>query len=228
MSEPNLNSHQSGWYNPGEKLTLLCSKRGQAVKGFFSFNIPGGWDTLWYKTSDNNFVADVDIETGTLKDVTKDCDGGGDVSAPAAEAAPASPAGRTKGATTEHNPFDTPDLIGYCTYGAQEQVHGHAGYYISALTGPAADWAGQARGAGWTVVSDPQPRALVVFDAAAAGNPYGHVAWVDAVNGNDLTITEMNYGRGGTKDNGYHTVGFRQFDTRHIKSGPGLSYILVP
>jgi hypothetical protein len=73
MSDANLGSQQNGWYNPGDQLTLVCSKRGQKVKGFFSFNIPGGWDDLWYKTSDNNFVADVDIETGTLNVVAADC-----------------------------------------------------------------------------------------------------------------------------------------------------------
>jgi len=73
MSDANLSSHQEGWYNVGDKLTLVCSKRGQNVKGFFSFNIPGGWDNLWYQTSDGHFVADVDIETGTLNDVTGVC-----------------------------------------------------------------------------------------------------------------------------------------------------------
>ncbi|WP_418003543.1 hypothetical protein ACNO8X_27330 [Mycobacterium sp. PDNC021] len=77
MSEPNLGSHQDGWYNAGDRVTLMCSQRGQQVKGFFSFNIPGGWDNLWYKTSDGHFVADVDIETGTLNDVTGDCGNGG-------------------------------------------------------------------------------------------------------------------------------------------------------
>ncbi|WP_431235940.1 hypothetical protein ACQ856_28715 (plasmid) [Mycolicibacterium psychrotolerans] len=79
MSDANLGSQQNGWYNPGDQLTLVCSKRGQPVKGFFSFNIPnGGWDNLWYKTSDGNFVADVDIETGTLNDVAgSDCGAGG-------------------------------------------------------------------------------------------------------------------------------------------------------
>lgn len=89
MSDANLNSHQVGWYGPGDKLTLVCSKRGQAVKGYFSFNIPnGGWDNLWYKTSDGSFVADVDIETGTLNDVTADCDQG-PAPAPAPQSAPA-------------------------------------------------------------------------------------------------------------------------------------------
>lgn len=73
MSGPTLDSNQNGWYNPGDRLTLVCSLRGQPVKGYFSFNIPGGWDNLWYKTSDGNFVADVDIETGTLDTVARDC-----------------------------------------------------------------------------------------------------------------------------------------------------------
>jgi hypothetical protein len=83
MSDANLGSQQNGWYNPGDQLTLVCSKRGQAVKGFFSFNIPnGGWDNLWYQTSDGNFVADVDIETGTLNNVTADCGAGAQDPAP--------------------------------------------------------------------------------------------------------------------------------------------------
>ncbi len=74
MSAATLTSSQNGWYNPGDRISLVCSARGQAVKGFFSFNIPnGGWDNLWYKTSDGNYVADVDIETGTLNVVAPDC-----------------------------------------------------------------------------------------------------------------------------------------------------------
>ncbi|AGB22169.1 hypothetical protein Mycsm_01780 [Mycobacterium sp. JS623] len=84
MSDANLNSQQNGWYNAGDHLTLVCSRRGQAVKGYFSFNIPnGGWDNLWYKTSDGNFVADVDIETGTLDVVAPDCGNSGPAPAPA-------------------------------------------------------------------------------------------------------------------------------------------------
>ena len=76
MADANLGSQQNGWYNAGDQLTLVCAKRGQAVKGFFSFNIPnGGWDDLWYKTTDGNYVADVDIETGTLGVVAPDCGG---------------------------------------------------------------------------------------------------------------------------------------------------------
>jgi murein DD-endopeptidase MepM/ murein hydrolase activator NlpD len=78
MTDANLGAQQNGWYNEGDNVTLVCARRGQPVKGFFSFNIPGGgWDNLWYKTSDGNFVADVDIETGTLNVVAPDCGDGG-------------------------------------------------------------------------------------------------------------------------------------------------------
>jgi len=82
MTDASLGSRQDGWYNPGDRLTLVCSKRGQNVKGYFSFNIPGGWDNLWYKTSDGHFVADVDIETGTLDAVAPACGSGGGNHAP--------------------------------------------------------------------------------------------------------------------------------------------------
>src|SRR3954454_22998913 len=36
MSDANLGSQQNGWYNPGDQLALVCSRRGQPVKGFFS------------------------------------------------------------------------------------------------------------------------------------------------------------------------------------------------
>lgn len=115
MSEPNLNSQQNGWYEVGNQLTLMCSKRGQAVKGYFSFNIPGGWDDLWYKTSDGNFVADVDIETGTLDVVAPDCSQlGGGTPPPAQSGGPGgqlrvpldgSP-GTTRGFGNGHNGID--------------------------------------------------------------------------------------------------------------------------
>jgi surface antigen len=139
---------------------------------------------------------------------------------------------RTMGATTDVNPFSSPDLVGYCTYGAQEQVKGNAGYYIAALTGNAEDWPAEARGAGWTVMADAQPRSIVVFDHSLVGG-VGHVAWVDSVDqradGRYLSITEMNFGPGATASNGYHTTGFNQIHTRtNVKDVPGMSYILIP
>ncbi len=74
MSGPSLHTRQDGWYRKGQKLTLACYERGQAVKGYFSSNIPnGGWDNLWYRVSDGHYVADVDIQTGSLQPVTGKC-----------------------------------------------------------------------------------------------------------------------------------------------------------
>ncbi|SOX55110.1 CHAP domain-containing protein [Mycobacterium ahvazicum] len=130
------------------------------------------------------------------------------------------------GRTIDHNPFSG-DYEGYCTWGAQEQIHAHTGYYIKALTGNAEDWANQARAAGWTVSNDAQAHSIAVFSSALVGG-VGHVAWVDAVDGNRLTITEMNMGYGATAANGFRTTGFHQFDTRSVAQAPGMTYILIP
>jgi surface antigen len=135
------------------------------------------------------------------------------------------PPNLAKGATTDHNPLS--GYEGYCTWGAQEQVHAHAGYYVRALTGNAEDWAQQAEAAGWTVVADAQPHSIAVFSSSVVGG-VGHVAWVDAVNGRDMTITEMNMGSGATVANGYRTSGFNEFDTRTVQQVPGISYIVIP
>lgn len=127
--------------------------------------------------------------------------------------------------TTDHNPLG--DYEGYCTWGAQEQIHVHTGYYIRALTGNAENWAHQAQLAGLTVVGAPAPHSIAVFSSSLVGG-VGHVAWVEAVNGTQITITEMNMGSGATVENGYHTTGFHEFDTRTVEDVPGISYILIP
>lgn len=133
---------------------------------------------------------------------------------------------RTKGATTERNPFNG-GYEGYCTWGAQEQIHVHTGYYVRALTGNAENWTAQAQTAGWTVTSEAQPHSVAVYSSGLVGG-VGHVAWVDAVDGPYLTITEMNFGPGATAANGFRTAGFGQFDTRIARDVPGMSYILLP
>lgn len=132
---------------------------------------------------------------------------------------------RTKGATTNRNPLG--GYEGYCTWGAQELVHANTGYYVAALTGNAEIWANQALAAGWTVVSEPQPRSIAVYSSALVGG-VGHVAWVDAVDGGEVTIIEMNVGPGATAANGFRTAGFGEFDTRIVRDIPGVSYILIP
>ena len=230
MTDATLKSTQHGWYEAGQKLTLVCSKRGQSIKGYFSFNLPnGGWDNLWYRTSDGHYVGDVDIDTGTFNAVAPDCSKV-DNPAPANTPAPvAATNGRPKGQTLGSNPYAA-GFTGYCTYGAQEFVKRNAGYYLNE-TRHAMYWDDDARARGWKVVLDAEPRSVVVFEPSVVGG-VGHVAWVNSVDkrsdGRYINITEMNYGAGGTEANGYRTKGFNKENNRIVKDVPGMSYILIP
>lgn len=216
MSAPSLNSQQDGWYGKDDKLTLECFERGEPVKGYFSFNIPnGGWDNLWYRVSDNHFVANVDIETGTLDTVTGEC---GDQPPPPVQAS--STTGRALGKTQPYN-TGTP---GQCTDGAMQKWHEATGDYPD-VHGNAKDWADSASAAQWTVVGDAQPRSIVVFQPGVEGaDPVnGHVAWVNSTSrrpdGLYINLTEMN--------NSQHGGPFHWW-TRDAKDMPGMSYILAP
>ena len=135
-------------------------------------------------------------------------------------------ADRTKGATIDHIPLSG-DYEGYCTWGAQEQIHDHTGDYIKALTGNAENWAYQAQAAGWTVVGEAQPHSIAVFSSSLVGG-VGQVRLGRRRQRQDITITEMNTGSGATVAHGYHTTGFQVFDTRNVQDVPGMSYILIP
>ncbi|MFY2858303.1 CHAP domain-containing protein [Mycobacterium sp. THU-M104] len=201
MSEPSPNARQDGWYDVDDRLVLVCSTRGQAT-------------TLWYKTSDGHFVSGVDIETRTQNAATPDCAGQFD---PAG--APAGSPGRAMGQRRSVNS----GAEGQCTWGALQKWFEAGGYY-PALQGNAMDWADSARAHGWTVVTDPQPRAIVVFEPWLPGvSPYGHAAWVNSVSergdGIWVNITEMNNATYG---------GAGQWWTRDARNVPGMSYILMP
>lgn len=213
MTGPSLKTTQVGTYPAGATLSLQCYERGQSVKGALSKYHPnGGWDDLWYKTSDGYFVADIDIETGSNNPVTGQCG----VSAPAET--PAQPSsGRAKGRSIgQTNPLAT--FAGECTYGAQEMIHRNAGYYIPVLNKAAKNWASLAHNDGWTVTSTPQARSVVVFPPgvhyADANN--GHVAWVNSVQGDTIYVSQWNY-----KGMRYETKG----TYRHVA---GMQYILIP
>jgi surface antigen len=135
------------------------------------------------------------------------------------------PSDRTLGATRPNNVYyDMPAYRGQCTDGAERKVYDAAGYYL-AVNGSAKQWADQARAGNWTVVDDPQPRSVVVFEPGVQGadGSYGHVAWVDAVSqrpdGPYVDVTEMNNSQLG---------GVGAFSARTVKAVKGMSYILIP
>ncbi len=124
--------------------------------------------------------------------------------------------GRTWGQTRSYNGFPA----GQCTWGASDRFHAATGTYPN-VTGNAKDWGSSARSRGWTVVAGAQTRSIVVFQPYVNGaDPtYGHVAWVDSVEGRSdglwVHITEMNWAG-------------PYFSTRVVKDLPGMAYILVP
>jgi surface antigen len=217
MTDANFTSDQDGSYNPGDQLTLVCSTRGQNVNGFFSSDIPGGWDNLWYRTSDGYFVADADIATATLNIAAPECSppppsgGGGAVQAAHTDRA----TGRTQGSN--------PGTDGQCTWGAAQKWFEASGSY-PAFRGDALAWRDSAIAAGWTVVDDAHDRSIVVFQPGIAGaSAVGHVSWVDSVSqrpdGRWIHVTEMN---------NWQLGGVGIFNDRDVKDVPGMSYILLP
>lgn len=79
-----------------------------------------------------------------------------------------------------------------CTYYAEEKMHEETGLWMP-LFGDAWRWADGARRAGWTVTSTPVVRSVAVFPKGAFGSSVGHVAWVEAVSGGRVRITDFNW-----------------------------------
>lgn len=62
--------------------------------------------------------------------------------------------------------------------------------------GNAKDFDDRAAAAGYQRTSTPMPGSIAVMEPATAGQGYGHVAWVEAVSGNQVTISQYNYDYG--------------------------------
>lgn len=216
MSDPSPTSRPEGTYNPGDQLTLVCSKRGPGTAGLVNTAVAGRGNDLWYQTSDGYYVSDAAIDTNTLRVAAPEC-----TSQPASVPTEAvlADAGRTAGQTQSVNP-GTP---GQCTWGAAQKWFEASGSY-PVMLGDALAWGDSARAAGWTVVDDARPRSIVVFQPGVAGaGGIGHVAWVNSVSqrpdGTWLSVTEMNNTSLG---------GPGIFNDREVKQVPGMAYVLLP
>lgn len=109
-------------------------------------------------------------------------------------AAPA--AAQTRVATAANNPV-VPKLTRYAFSGGGYS-YGYCTYYVASRRGVpgywgnARNWYYNAQASGFSVGSTPVPGAI----AWTGAGYYGHVAYVEAVNGNSVTISEMNYNGG--------------------------------
>ena len=78
---------------------------------------------------------------------------------------------------------------GYCTWDAAEQAHNAWGVWIP-WYGDAGDWIDGARASGWHVSAQPEADSVIVLPRRDQGSgPYGHVAWVMAVEPDGVTVT---------------------------------------
>ena len=107
---------------------------------------------------------------------------------------------------------------GQCTWGALNKWYQSEGYYPGGWTGNARTWASGAAASGYTVSGTPRTRSILVMQPGVHGSSSaGHVAWVTAVNGNEVTIIEMNA-----------LAGAYNYNTRTLTDGPGMRYIYAP
>ena len=108
---------------------------------------------------------------------------------------------------------------GQCTDGALRQWRAATGWYLGGFYGNAKDWGWKAKSVGHSTGYSPRTRAIVVFQPGVAGAnaSVGHVAWVTAVNGNRVTIIEMNA-----------LAGPYNYNTRTVTHQGGMSYIYAP
>lgn len=91
------------------------------------------------------------------------------------------------GAYNGSNPFAVSGYYGQCTWYAWGRACEVTGKQLP-CRGNAGTWYNVARNAGWSVGGEPRADSIAVW----SGNP-GHVAYVESVSGNSVTISESNY-----------------------------------
>ncbi|NUR14793.1 CHAP domain-containing protein [Terrabacter sp. C0L_2] len=107
---------------------------------------------------------------------------------------------------------------GQCTWGVLNKWYQSEGYYPGGWTGNALVWGTRAADAGYTVSGTPRTRSVVVMQPGVHGSSSaGHLGWVTAVNGDQVTIIEMNA-----------LAGPFNYNTRTVTDISGMQYIYAP
>lgn len=88
------------------------------------------------------------------------------------------------------NPFSMSGYYGQCTWYCWGRAYELTGINVPCRNN-AATWADVARSAGYTVSSTPRENSIAVWNGGSAG----HVAFVENVSGNNVTISEANWGK---------------------------------
>lgn len=105
------------------------------------------------------------------------------------------------GAYSTNNPFAwSNQYYGQCTWYAWGRAYELTGVALNECTGNAAKWYNAAKNAGRSVGSTPKANSIAVFGTSAG---YGHVGYVEAVNGDTVTLSESNNSAYGKVTTGY-------------------------
>ncbi|KAH6848161.1 CHAP domain-containing protein [Chaetomium sp. MPI-CAGE-AT-0009] len=192
-------------YSKGFDVKISCQTTGTSVNG----------NNIWDKTQDGCYVADYYVKTGTDGFVTTKCGGGGGGGG----------GGSVPGPVTNDYPYKSScggvDPWNYykcqCTSFVAWRVNKRLGIkfhnqYKGTNWGNANTWDDAAKRTGVTVNNTPKPGCVAQSNA---GN-YGHVAWVTAVNGNQVTIEEYNWAK--REGYGKRTVSKGSFNYIHLKN----------
>lgn len=129
------------------------------------------------------------------------------------------------GAYSTNDPFAwSNQYYGQCTWYAWGRAYELTGVSLKECTGNAATWYNAAKNAGRSVGSTPKANSIAVFGTSAG---YGHVGYVEAVNGDTVTLSESNNAAYGKVTTGYvkslaegitYYCGAHNFSTNKLKN----------
>ena len=109
------------------------------------------------------------------------------------------------------NPYNTAELRGQCTWYVWGRVHEKLGISLNSRGrwGDASNWYNSALNDGYSVGTEPRENSIMVWTGGYEER--GHVAFVESVNGNSISISEGNYGPNGQYHEETNTIsGFNQ------------------
>lgn len=178
-------------YAKGSTVTITCQTPGTKING----------NAIWDLTSDGCYVTDFYVKTGSITYVKPKCDTASIPEAPK----PTEPTTPNDGSIKNDYPYGAStcgDVDRWYYYACQctsfvawrinerLDINFH-NKYKGAAWGNANTWDEAARQVGVTV--DNKPVAGCIAQTNVGGGGAGHVAWVAAVDGDNVTVEEYNY-----------------------------------
>lgn len=203
LSSNDIDSATQAWIDDYERPQVRTqpSRQAQAHQWYTKL---AGTDPVMTSSFDNA----TDPTTSTSSDggqSDQSCEAGGDDSSDPGEAKgddyPDNLKNATQDSIDDQNGYPNRECTSWSAW--RMQSAGVPVNLIHAL-GNGAQWATSARAEGVQVDHDAKAGTIAQFDGTGS-NPYGHVAYVDSVDGDKVKLEEYNWLVGGAPDGKYHT-----------------------